>query len=54
MKLSSDIYIHFSLEKEVANIEILKKHAETLHSTLNSLMPKFVASMFNNLLRYFT
>ena len=36
IKLSSDIYIYFALEKELATIVILKKHAETLRSILNS------------------
>ena len=36
IKLSSDICIYFALEKELAKIVILKKHAETLRSILNS------------------
>ena len=36
IKLSSDICIYFALEKELVKIVILKKHAETMRSILNS------------------
>ena len=43
MKVSKDIYIHFSLEKEIGKIVILKKHAETLHSILKILLRIFLS-----------
>ena len=33
-KLSNDIYIHFSWEKEIGKFVILKTHSETLRSIL--------------------
>ena len=43
MKVSNDICIHFSLEKEIGEIVILKKHAETLHSILKILLRLFLS-----------
>ena len=43
MKVSNNIYIHFSLEKGIGKIVILKKHAETLHSILKILLRLFLS-----------
>ena len=34
VKFSNDIYVHFTLEKEIGNSVILENHAETLRSIL--------------------
>ena len=41
-QLSNDIYIHFALGKEIGKIAVLKRHAETPNSILNT--EKFRAS----------
>ena len=41
MKLSNDVHTHFTLEKEIGKIAILKKHRETLHSILKLLIFMF-------------
>ena len=40
MKLSSDIYIHFALEKKIGKNIVLKQHAETLDSVLIKVLSK--------------